>query len=105
VRQWSSFLSLRLLLRTWGRVGAGAIVGNLNRRKGVIQSSEQEGEDVIIQCHVPLNEMFGYSTDLRSMTQGKGEFTMEYASHEPVAFETQKQLVDDYTKTRFAKQT
>ena len=86
-------------------MGAGAIVGNLNRRKGVIQSSEQEGEDVIIQCHVPLNEMFGYSTDLRSMTQGKGEFTMEYASHEPVAFETQKQLVDDYTKTRFAKQT
>jgi len=77
-------------------------VGNLNRRKGVIQSSEQEGDDVIINCHVPLNEMFGYSTDLRSMTQGKGEFTMAYENHSPVAYETQKNLVDDYTKTRYA---
>jgi elongation factor G len=50
----------------------------------VIQNTETQGDDVIVQAHVPLNNMFGYSTDLRSMTQGKGEFTMEYLTHEPV---------------------
>ena len=65
------------------------------RRKGIIQNSEQEGDDVIITALVPLNEMFGYSTDLRSMTQGKGEFTMEYHAHMPVTQEVQAQLVAD----------
>ena len=59
----------------------GTIVGDINRRKGVIQNTETEGDDVVIQAHVPVNMMFGYSTSLRSMTQGKGEFTMEYLEH------------------------
>ena len=56
----------------------GAIVGSLNRRKGVIMNSDQQGDDALLFAEVPLNNMFGYSTELRSMTQGKGEFTMEY---------------------------
>ncbi len=62
----------------------GAIIGDVNRRKGLIQNSEAEGDEVIVEAHVPLAEMFGYSTGLRSMTQGKGEFTMEYNQHAPV---------------------
>lgn len=62
----------------------GAIIGDVNRRKGLIQNSEAEGDEVVVEAHVPLAEMFGYSTGLRSMTQGKGEFTMEYNQHAPV---------------------
>lgn len=62
----------------------GAIVGSVNRRKGVILNSEQQADDVVLFAEVPLNNMFGYSTELRSMTQGKGEFSMEYVRHSSV---------------------
>jgi elongation factor G len=51
----------------------GAVMGDLNKRKGMILDSSQQADDAIIQSHVPLNNMFGYSTILRSATQGKGE--------------------------------
>ena len=76
----------------------GAIVGAVNRRKGVIQSSDQQGDDVIINAQVPLNNMFGYSTELRSMTQGKGEFTMEYLRHSAVTQEVQAELMKSHGK-------
>ena len=47
----------------------GTIIGDVNRRKGVIQNSEAEAEDVVVEAQVPLSDMFGYSTGLRSMTQ------------------------------------
>ncbi|KAK3233702.1 Elongation factor G-1, mitochondrial [Cymbomonas tetramitiformis] len=74
----------------------GTVMGDLNKRKGMIENSEQEMDDAIITCLVPLNNMFGYSTDLRSMTQGKGEFTMEYAQHMDVPPNVQKELIDEY---------
>lgn len=80
----------------------GAVIGDVNRRKGVVMGSEQEGDDVVIEAHVPLNEMFGYSTALRSMTQGKGEFTMEYATHSPVSGEALAQLTANYKGARAA---
>ena len=76
------------------------MIDQLNRRKGVIVNSETQDGYVIIEAEAPLNEMFGYSTDLRSATQGKGEFTMEYAKHDPVAADVQRNLISDYEKRR-----
>jgi len=76
----------------------GVIVGGLNRRKGIIQNTElkDEGTYVSVLCDVPLADMFGYSTELRSATQGKGEFTMEYSEHSPVPKDTQTDLIKEY---------
>ena len=76
----------------------GVIVGGLNQRKGIIQNTElkDEGSYVSVVCDVPLADMFGYSTQLRSATQGKGEFTMEYKEHSPVPRDTQVQLIKEY---------
>ena len=73
----------------------GSIVANLNKRMGMIQSSDvsDSGTDVSIKANVPLAQMFGYSTDLRSSTQGKGEFAMEYKGHETVPIQVQTELV------------
>lgn len=78
----------------------GSVIGDINKRKGMIVNSDQEADDVTVTAYVPLNNMFGYSTDLRSMTQGKGEFTMEYLKHDPVPQDLQKDLSENFTKTR-----
>ncbi|RLN11602.1 elongation factor G, mitochondrial [Panicum miliaceum] len=67
-----------------------------HKRKGIIVGNEQEGDDTIVVCHVPLNNMFGYATAIRSVTQGKGEFTMEYLEHNIVSQDVQMQLVNSY---------
>lgn len=73
----------------------GNIIGALNKRSGLIMSSDlnDDASQVCIQADVPLVEMFGYSTDLRSSTQGKGEFTMEYREHRAVARDRQEALI------------
>ncbi|KAK9819578.1 hypothetical protein WJX81_004976 [Elliptochloris bilobata] len=76
----------------------GTIFGDLNRRKGIIQNSDSEADEVVMQAQVPLSDMFGYSTALRSMTQGKGEFTMEYARHAPVSADKQAELTGEYKR-------
>ncbi|KAA6422310.1 MAG: elongation factor mitochondrial-like [Trebouxia sp. A1-2] len=76
----------------------GAIIGDVNRRKGLIQNSEAEGDEVVVEAHVPLAEMFGYSTGLRSMTQGKGEFTMEYNQHAPVTADKLAELTTSHKR-------
>ncbi|KFK37297.1 hypothetical protein AALP_AA4G239000 [Arabis alpina] len=78
----------------------GTVAGDINKRKGIIVGNDQEGDDSVIQAHVPLNNMFGYSTSLRSMTQGKGEFTMEYKEHCAVSNEVQTQLVNTYNASK-----
>ncbi|XP_019434499.1 PREDICTED: elongation factor G-2, mitochondrial-like [Lupinus angustifolius] len=81
----------------------GAVAGDINKRKGIIVGNDQEGDDSVITAHVPLNNMFGYSTALRSMTQGKGEFTMEYKEHSPVSNDVQTQLVNAYKGNKAAE--
>lgn len=81
----------------------GVVAGDINKRKGVIVGNDQEGDDSIIIAHVPLNNMFGYSTPLRSMTQGKGEFTMEYKEYLPVSHDVQMQLINLYKGNKAAE--
>ncbi|KAJ0972896.1 hypothetical protein J5N97_020855 [Dioscorea zingiberensis] len=78
----------------------GTVTGDINKRKGMIVGNDQDGDDTVIAAHVPLNNMFGYSTSLRSMTQGKGEFTMEYLEHAAVSQDVQTQLVNTYKASK-----
>jgi elongation factor G len=74
----------------------GNIIAQLNKRRGVINDTHSTGEFTTIKADVPLNLMFGYSTEVRSATQGKAEFTMEYLTHEPVPRDSVNQLVAEY---------
>jgi elongation factor G len=62
----------------------GAIVGDLNSRRGRILSMEARGTSQVIRAHVPLGQMFGYATEMRSMTQGRATYTMQFARYEEV---------------------
>ncbi len=62
----------------------GSVMGSLNQRRGIIVGSQDEGVLCVIESQVPLAEMFGYSTVLRSLTQGQAQFTMEFATYKQV---------------------
>lgn len=62
----------------------GDVVGDLNRRRGMIQNQETSGSTVMVRAYVPLKEMFGYISDLRSMTKGRASFTMQFHHYDPV---------------------
>ena len=62
----------------------GGVMGSLNQRRGVIVGTFEEGSYTVVEAEMPLAEMFGYSTTLRSLTQGKAEFTMEFATYKQV---------------------
>lgn len=62
----------------------GDVVGDLNRRRGVIQSQDMAGTSVIVRAHVPLKEMFGYISNLRGMTKGRASFSMQFHHYDPV---------------------
>jgi elongation factor G len=82
----------------------GSVVGQINQRRGtILESSTAEGY-VTVVAEVPLNTMFGYSTDLRSATQGKGEFTMEFAKYSPVPRNEAEALMAQYKEKLAAEQ-
>ena len=74
----------------------GTVIGGLNQRRGIISGSTTNEGVTTIEAEVPLSEMFGYATDLRSMTQGKAEFTMEFSRYAPVPRQEQEKLVAQY---------
>ena len=78
----------------------GAVLGQLNQRRGTIVSTEKQEGFVQAMAEVPLNDMFGYSTDLRSATQGKGEFTMEFAKYAEVPKQQREAMVAEYKAKR-----
>jgi elongation factor G len=62
---------------------AGDVMGDLSRRRGKIQQMEERGGAKVIRAHVPLSEMFGYATQVRSMSQGRASYTMQFLAYEP----------------------
>ncbi len=78
----------------------GTVMGQVNQRRGIIMNSETNEGYVIVLAEVPLAEMFGYATDLRSATQGKGEFTMEFKRYSPVPRNVQEELVKKHQEKK-----
>lgn len=75
---------------------SGNVFGSLNQRRGIIVSSIEDGTYSRIEAEVPLSEMFGYSTVLRSMTQGKAEFTMEFLKYSRLPASLAEQLMEEH---------
>lgn len=71
----------------------GSVVGDLSSRRGIITNVEPRQNTVVVNAEVPLAEMFGYSTDVRSATQGKGTFTMEFCCYRQVPREIQEEII------------
>ena len=71
----------------------GDVMGNLSSRRGQIQGLEERGNNKVIKALVPLSEMFGYATDLRSATQGRASYTMQFSSYEPVPKSVAEEIV------------
>ena len=80
----------------------GQVIGQLNQRRGVIMSTESVEGYLQAVALIPLSEMFGYSTDIRSATQGKGEFSMEFAKYQPVPRATQEQMIKEFKEKQAA---
>ena len=78
----------------------GNCLGGLNKRRGMIVGSSTNHGFSVIEAEVPLSEMFGYSNELRSGTQGKGEFSMEFAKYAAVPRSVQDDLVKEYADKR-----
>ena len=80
----------------------GSVLGGLNQRRGMILGSQTDSGITVITAEVPLSEMFGYANDIRSMSQGKATFTMEFAKYAPVPKQKQEELIKKYQEERAA---
>jgi elongation factor G len=76
----------------------GNVTGDLNRRRGLIINSDERGNTVIIEAEVPLSEMFGYTTDLRSMSTGRAASAMEPLKYAPVPANVAKAVLEEVNK-------
>jgi elongation factor G len=81
----------------------GNIVGLLNKRNATINDTEIGPEDFVLTADCSLNSMFGFSSQLRAATQGKGEFSMEFSHYSPAPMQLQKELVAKHEKERAEK--
>jgi elongation factor G len=71
----------------------GTIIGDLNSRRGRIEGIEHRAGSQVIKSMVPLSEMFGYATDIRSKTQGRATYTMQFAHYEEVPKNISEQII------------
>jgi elongation factor G len=71
----------------------GDVIGDLNSRRGRVGGMEQRGNSQVVRAHVPLSEMFGYATDLRSRTQGRATYTMQFDSYQRTPASVQEEIV------------
>jgi elongation factor G len=78
----------------------GNIFAGLNQRRGIIVSTTEDGAFSRVEAEVPLSEMFGYSTMLRSTTQGKAEFSMEFLKYGKVPHSISEELMSEFRKDR-----
>ncbi len=76
----------------------GDVIGDLNSKRGQVNSMEDRNDVKVINAEVPLAEMFGYATSLRSMTQGRGSYTMEFDHYAPVPSNVQQLLIEGKNK-------
>ena len=76
----------------------GDVIGDLNSRRGRVEGMEDIGGGKMVRAFVPLSEMFGYSTDLRSKTQGRGNYSMFFEKYEPVPKNVQEKVLAAKTK-------
>jgi elongation factor G len=72
----------------------GDVIGDISRRRGKVAGQDQRGNTVAVQAHVPLGEMFGYATDLRSSTQGRATFTMQFERYQEVPPNIAEQITE-----------
>ena len=80
----------------------GEILSTLMQRRGIVQGTTEDDGFVRIDAHVPLSEMFGYATVIRSSTQGKAEYTMEFAKYAPAPAELTEKLVKEFAEKKAA---
>lgn len=81
----------------------GVVIGQINQRRGIIVNTSIDNGYVVVESEVPLRDMFGYSSDLRSATQGKGEFTMEFLRYNGVPKQLQEDIIKEYQERKAAE--
>jgi len=74
----------------------GVVQGDLSRKRAVINHTEQRGKSRVIDARVPLAEMFGYASDLRSNTQGRAGYTMEPYEYTPMPDQISQKILESY---------
>ncbi|MGE5410105.1 MAG: elongation factor G [Clostridiales bacterium] len=78
----------------------GDVMGNLSSRRGKILGMDSSGSNQIIKANVPLSELYRYSTQLRSLTQGRGQFKMKFTHYEEVPKEVEGKIIEEYKKSK-----
>jgi elongation factor G len=78
----------------------GSVNGDLSSRRGRIEGMSQRSDAQVVRAMVPLSEMFGYSTTLRSMTQGRAIYTMQFSHYDETPKSISEKIIENYTGGR-----
>ena len=83
----------------------GEVIGDLSSRRGKVEGMEQRGNSHVVRALVPLGDMFGYATDLRSRTQGRATYTMQFSAYHEVPDSIAREIVARAPASRHARTT